>query len=87
MVERDDLSDLGQLLEALEPFLDRVLIIGGWAHRIYRFDNITIPPYEPIYTVDTDVALTPETAESNDLLNAFANTASSKSSSAMTGLL
>ncbi len=68
MVEREDLSHLLRLLRALEPFLDRILIIGGWAHRLYRFDRVIVPPYEPIYTVDTDVALRRDAAGSDALL-------------------
>lgn len=54
---QDDLDELGRVLEALEPFLDRLLIVGGWAHRLYRFDDVAIPGYEPIFTTDTDITL------------------------------
>lgn len=54
---QDDLDELGRVLEALEPFLDSLLIVGGWAHRLYRFDDVTIPGYEPVFTTDTDIAL------------------------------
>lgn len=58
MAGTGDLEDLQKLLAALEPYLDRVVIIGGWAHRLYRFvDEVVAPPYEPIYTTDTDVAI------------------------------
>ena len=26
----------GRLLAALEPWLDQIVIVGGWAHRLYR---------------------------------------------------
>jgi hypothetical protein len=71
MVERDDLSDLHRLLQALAPFLDRLVIIGGWAHRLYRFDDIIIPSYDPIYTTDTDVALARDAAGSNAILESL----------------
>ena len=32
-----DLEDFGRLVDALTPWLDQVVIIGGWAHRLYRF--------------------------------------------------
>lgn len=57
MVGQDNLDELGRVLEALEPFLNRLLIVGGWAHRLYRFDDVAIPEYEPIFTTDTDIAL------------------------------
>lgn len=46
------------LANALEPWLDRVVIIGGWAHRLYRLDpRATVLDYEPLMTLDTDIAL------------------------------
>jgi len=47
-----------RLIEALEPWLEQVVIIGGWAHRLYRLDprarGLTYPP---LTTFDTDVAV------------------------------
>ena len=57
MVTRDDFGDLRQLLAALQPFFDRLVVIGGWAHRLYRFGNVALPTYEPIFTTDTDIAI------------------------------
>ena len=31
-----DLGQFARLVDALEPWLDRVLFIGGWAHRLFR---------------------------------------------------
>ncbi len=48
----------GRLILALEPWLDQVVIIGGWAHRLYRLDARAQPlSYAPILTLDTDVAI------------------------------
>lgn len=48
----------GRLILALEPWLDKVVIIGGWAHRLYRLDPRAQPlSYAPILTLDTDVAI------------------------------
>ena len=32
--ERDD-DTLAQLFDALGPYVDRVVIVGGWAHRLF----------------------------------------------------
>lgn len=69
MVDRDELSDLRRLLVALEPYLDRLLIIGGWAHRLYRFlDDVAGLSYDPIFTTDTDVAIPSKEALPKDAL-------------------
>ncbi|MCI0626547.1 MAG: nucleotidyltransferase domain-containing protein [Acidobacteria bacterium] len=48
----------GRLILALEPWLNQVVIIGGWAHRLYRLDPRAQPlSYAPILTLDTDVAI------------------------------
>lgn len=47
-----------RLILSLEPWLDQVVIIGGWAHRLYRLDpRAQQLDYEPIRTVDADVAI------------------------------
>jgi hypothetical protein len=33
--ERDD-ATFARLLDALGPYVDRVVIVGGWAHRLFR---------------------------------------------------
>jgi len=34
--ERDD-EKFAQLVDAIGPYLDRVVIVGGWAHRLFRY--------------------------------------------------
>lgn len=49
-----------RLMEALDPWLDRVVIIGGWAQRLYRLHPLAQPlDYEPLGTFDTDIAIPP----------------------------
>ncbi len=49
-----------RLIASLEPWLDQVVIIGGWAHRLYRLDpRAQQLSYAPLLTLDTDVALPP----------------------------
>jgi len=45
-------------VDALTPWLDQVVIIGGWAHRLYRFHPLAQRlDYSPSMTLDADVAL------------------------------
>src|SRR5437762_1563163 len=58
-----DLKGLAKLIEALEPWLSKVVIVGGWAHRLFRYHREARPvPYEPLITLDTDIAV-PRTLE------------------------
>jgi hypothetical protein len=36
MTPSSDLPAFARLIMALEPWLDRIVIVGGWAHRLYR---------------------------------------------------
>lgn len=47
-----------QLVTALEPWLDRVVIVGGWAHQLYRLHpEAQELDYPPLSTLDADVAV------------------------------
>jgi hypothetical protein len=47
-----------RLIVSLAPWLDQVVIIGGWAHRLYRLDpRAQQLSYAPIMTLDTDIAV------------------------------
>jgi hypothetical protein len=53
----DDLVPFARLVEALRPWLDELVIIGGWAHRLHRFHpKAGSPSYQPLRTRDADVA-------------------------------
>lgn len=53
-----DVEYFARLIEALDPWLDQVVIIGGWAHRLYRLHPLAQSlDYEPLGTLDTDVAV------------------------------
>jgi hypothetical protein len=55
-----DLRQFARLVDALEPWLDRVLFIGGWAHRLFRErPEAARLSYPPLRTGDVDVALDP----------------------------
>ena len=52
---RDSFS---QLVVALEPWLDQVVIIGGWANQLYRRHPAALElNYPPLMTLDTDIAV------------------------------
>jgi len=47
-----------RLVVALDPWLDQVVIIGGWAHQLYRRHPAAQElDYPPLTTLDTDVAV------------------------------
>jgi hypothetical protein len=60
-VNGGQISDpFGRLLAALEPWLDQIVIVGGWAHRLYRrHPDAQALDYPPLSTLDADVALSP----------------------------
>jgi hypothetical protein len=47
-----------RLVAALEPWLDRMVIVGGWAHQLYRLHPSAQPlDYPPLTTLDADIAV------------------------------
>lgn len=36
MTDDRDLGSFSRLVRALDPWLDRIVFIGGWAQRLYR---------------------------------------------------
>lgn len=53
-----DVQNFNRLIEALRPWLDDIVIAGGWAHRLHRHHPLAqVPDYAPLMTEDTDVAL------------------------------
>lgn len=73
MTPDDDVLRFGRLIEALRPCLPHVVVVGGWAHRLYRQHPLAQPvPHEPLLTLDADIVLperTPDTTSNiRDLL-------------------
>lgn len=53
----EDLKDFERLTAALRPWLDQLVVVGGWAHRMHREHPLaTRPPYAPVRTRDADLA-------------------------------
>ena len=62
-----DAVHFARLIETLCPWLDQVVIIGGWAQRLYRLHPLAQPlDYEPIETFDTDVAVPAQLSATGD---------------------
>jgi hypothetical protein len=62
MSEQDlELEAFSKFIVALEPWLGEVVLVGGWAHRLYRLDpRARKLDYVPLTTLDGDVAVPPE---------------------------
>jgi hypothetical protein len=64
----DDLTALARLIEALRPWHNELVIVGGWAHRLYRFHpGASEPSYLPLRTRDADVAFSDRRPPSGDI--------------------
>ena len=56
----DDAAAFAKLLDTLKPWLGDLLIVGGRAHRLYRFHPLAqSPSHGPVVTRDADVAFDP----------------------------
>ena len=53
----DDFAPLARLIAAIDPWRAHLVLVGGWAHRLYRFHELAnVPEYQPLTTKDTDLA-------------------------------
>lgn len=53
-----EFASFARLVESLKPWLDQVVVVGGWAHRLYRLHpSAQQLRYEPLATLDADIAL------------------------------
>jgi hypothetical protein len=58
MMGQSENEAFARLIIAIEPWLREVVIIGGWAHRLYCLHPVAQAlDYVPLMTLDTDVAL------------------------------
>lgn len=58
MKSNSENNQFARLITSIEPWLGEVVIIGGWAHRLYRLDaRAQLLGYMPLFTVDADIAL------------------------------
>jgi hypothetical protein len=70
----NDLASFARLLDALHPWTDQLVIVGGWAHRLHRFHPLAHPPtYEAIRTKDADLAFSSSAPIDGDIAAALKN--------------
>jgi hypothetical protein len=66
-----DLAKFSRLIEALRPWLDKTIFIGGRAHRLYRERPEAVSvTYTALQTDDADVALNPRTMGGSESIRA-----------------
>jgi hypothetical protein len=58
MKQDAEIEPFAKFTEALDPWLPQVVLVGGWAHRLYRLDpRARKLSYLPLTTLDGDVAI------------------------------
>ena len=63
-----DWRALACLVSALRPWLDELVIVGGWAHRLYRMmPMVPTLAYQPVRTLDADVAFSATVSLTGDM--------------------
>lgn len=68
----NDLEAFAKLVQALAPWRGQLVFIGGWAHRIHRFDpRANKLEYQPIFTRDTDLAFANKAPIEGDMKGAL----------------
>lgn len=57
LTAKDEHEAFAKLVETLEPYLDRIVFVGGWVQQFYARDHRGVDvDFEPIHTADVDVA-------------------------------
>lgn len=68
----DDFASMARLIEAIRPWLGDLVIVGGWAHRLYRFHpQASLPTYQAVQTRDADVAFSLDARLKGDIAAAL----------------
>lgn len=68
----DDLAAIARLIDALRPWHQQLVIVGGWAHQLHRMHPwATIPAHAPLLTRDADVAFSLDSALTGNLRTAL----------------
>lgn len=64
----DDLNDFARLAQALVPWGDHLVFVGGWAHRLHRLHrHAHVPDHDALLTRDSDVALDKGVPKDSDI--------------------
>lgn len=68
----NDLAAMTRLIDALRPWLAHLVIVGGWAHQLFRYHpSAREPRYEPLRTRDADVAFSLSASLAGDISKAL----------------
>jgi len=68
----EDAASMARLIGALRPWLGHLVIVGGWAHRLYRTHALAVAPtYPPVRTRDVDLALSLQVPLPGDIADAL----------------
>lgn len=68
----EDFEAFARLVTALRPWLEQLIVVGGWAQRLHRFHPLAKPPgYLPLRTRDADLAFSKNAALAGDLRSAL----------------
>jgi hypothetical protein len=68
----NELEAFARLARAIEPWRAHLVLVGGWAHRLYRFHPAANAlPYRPLLTRDTDLAFDPHSPLEGDIMEAL----------------
>lgn len=52
-----DYKEFVRIVVAMRPYLDQLVLVGAWCHRLLQFHPLATPPtFEPLMTEDADVA-------------------------------
>lgn len=68
----DDFAAFARLLDALRPWLEHLVVVGGWAHRLYTFGPLAGPTaHRPVTTKDADLVFAPYAPLAGDIGSAL----------------
>ncbi len=70
----EDSANFSRLVEAIRSWLPHIVIVGGWAHRLHRMHPLAmVQDYQPLRTLDVDLAFSPRAPLSGDVKQALKN--------------
>ena len=68
----NDAAAMATLIDALRPWLGKLVFVGGWAHRLHRLHpSADVPAYAAVVTRDADIAIADPGALQGDLAAAL----------------
>lgn len=69
----NEFDEFARLAQALAPWSNRLVFVGGWAHRLHRFHpKANVPQFAALLTRDSDIALDAKVPMKDDIKAALA---------------